>query len=157
MGLHLAFALSDEMPMTFTLCAEGPITRALIHLNYLSHQETLGHFLCLVHFIFEMAPLVPQSTAEDLNFENLKPWICQQIHATFPCNYLGLPLSIKKPSRTELQPLLIKIANRLPGWKRNFLTYLGRELLVKTVLPAMPIHFLSVFKLPQWAITNINR
>jgi hypothetical protein len=27
MGLHLAFALSDEMPMTFTLCAEGPITR----------------------------------------------------------------------------------------------------------------------------------
>jgi hypothetical protein len=102
------------------VCRRPNYERTLIHLNYLSHQETLGHFLCLVHFIFEMAPLVPQSTAEDLNFENLKPWICQQIHATFPCNYLGLPLSIKKPSRTELQPLLIKIANKATWMEKKF-------------------------------------
>jgi hypothetical protein len=35
--------------------------------------------------------------------------------------------------------MIQKIANMLPEWKRNLLTYIGRELLVKTVLTAMPI------------------
>jgi hypothetical protein len=76
---------------------------------------------------------------------------------TFPCIYLGLPLKTRKSTRTELQPLLLKIANQLLGWKRDFLTYPDREFLVKADLSSMPTHFLTVFKLPQWAIKNIDR
>jgi hypothetical protein len=76
---------------------------------------------------------------------------------TFPCIYLGLPLKTRKPTRTELQPLLLKIANQLLGWKRDFLTYPDREFLVKADLSSMPTHFLTMFKLPQWAIKNIDR
>lgn len=50
-----------------------------------------------------------------------------------------------------------KVANRMLGWKKNFLTYLGRELLVKSVLSAMPTFFLTVFKMPKWAFTQIDR
>jgi hypothetical protein len=35
--------------------------------------------------------------------------------SSFPYTYMGLPLNIKKPSRTELQPLVQKIANKIPG------------------------------------------
>jgi hypothetical protein len=37
------------------------------------------------------------------------------------------------------------------------LTYPGRELLVKTVLSAMPTHYLTVFKMLKWAITRVDR
>jgi hypothetical protein len=70
--------------------------------------------------------------------------------SSFPCSYLGLPLKIKKPSRTLIQPLVQKIGKRLPGWMRSFLTYLGRELLIKLVLSSIPTYFLTVFKLPKF-------
>jgi hypothetical protein len=38
--------------------------------------------------------------------------------STFPCKYLGLPLHFKKPTREMMQPVVQKIGNKLPGWKR---------------------------------------
>lgn len=77
--------------------------------------------------------------------------------SNFPCTYLGLPLHIRKPSGTTMQPLVQKIADRLHGWKRDFMTYPRRELLVKTVLTAMPTYFMTVFKLSKWEIMQIDR
>lgn len=37
----------------------------------------------------------------------------------FPCTYLGIPLSIRKVSNTDLLPLIDKVADELPGWKAN--------------------------------------
>jgi hypothetical protein len=45
--------------------------------------------------------------------------------STFPCKYLGLPLHFRKPARQMMQPIVQKIGNKLPGWKRNFLSYPG--------------------------------
>jgi hypothetical protein len=70
---------------------------------------------------------------------------------------LELPLHFKKPSRSMLQPLIQKIGNKLPGWKRNLLAYPGREFLVKTVLSAMPTFFMTVFKMLKWAYYRIDR
>lgn len=75
----------------------------------------------------------------------------------FPCKYLGLPLHIQKLPRASVQPMVQKIADRLPGWKRDFFSYPGRELLVKSVLTAMPIYYLTIFKFPRWAIQSIDR
>jgi hypothetical protein len=77
--------------------------------------------------------------------------------STFPCIYLGLPLSHKKPTRAMLEPMVQKLGDRLPGWKKNFLAYTGRQVLVQLVLSSMPIHFLTVFKMPQWTIRGIDR
>jgi hypothetical protein len=40
-----------------------------------------------------------------------------------------------------LHHVVQKIGDRLPDWKRNLLTYPGRELLVKTILSSMPTFF----------------
>jgi hypothetical protein len=56
-----------------------------------------------------------------------------------------------------LQPVIQKIGNRLLGWKINFLSYPGRELLVKTVLTVMPTFLLTVFKMPKWAHSRMDR
>jgi hypothetical protein len=46
--------------------------------------------------------------------------------SSFPTTYLGLPLHYRKPTREMLYKVIQKIANRLLGWKRGVLTYLGR-------------------------------
>jgi hypothetical protein len=71
--------------------------------------------------------------------------------------YLGLPLHYKKLPKRMVQPMVEKIGKRLPGWKRWLLPYPGCELLIKTVLTAIPTHFLTVYKLPKWAIRDIDR
>jgi hypothetical protein len=75
----------------------------------------------------------------------------------FPCKYLGLPLHFKKSSKQMMQPVIQKIIDRLLGWKRNFLSYPGRELLVKIVLSAMHTFFLTVHKIHKWAFARIDR
>jgi hypothetical protein len=75
----------------------------------------------------------------------------------FPCQYIELPLHYKKPLRAMLQPVIEKIGNRLPRWKKSFLSYPGREILVKSVLSAMPSYFLTVHKMHVWGFSKIDR
>jgi hypothetical protein len=89
----------------------------------------------------------------DLDFINSK----HLVSSSFPCKYLGLPLHYKKPSREMLQPLIQKMHNRLPGWKRIFFSYPSRETLVKSVLSAMPTYFMTVHKMPKWAFAKMDR
>ena len=73
---------------------------------------------------------------------------CQVMH--FPCPYLGLPLSYKRPSRAALQPVLDKIINRCPTWKANLMAKQGRLILIKTVLVSIPVHHSIALELPDW-------
>jgi len=75
----------------------------------------------------------------------------------FPCKYLGLPLSTRCLRRIEVQPLFDKIAARLPAWKGKLLNRAGWLTLVKSVLAAVPIYFLTVFPLKKWALKKIDR
>lgn len=75
----------------------------------------------------------------------------------FPCTYLGLPLHYRKLSRVEIQPIIDKMANRLPAWKGRFLNRAGRLKLVNSVLMAMPTYFLTVFEQKKWAIKKMDK
>jgi hypothetical protein len=56
-----------------------------------------------------------------------------------------------------MQPVVQKIGNRLPGWKRGLLSYPRRESLVKSVLSSMSTYFLTVFKMRKWSIAQIDK
>jgi hypothetical protein len=51
---------------------------------------------------------------------------------TFPRKYLGLPLSTRSLRRVDIQPLIDKIAARLPAWKGKLLNKAGRLTLVRS-------------------------
>ena len=76
---------------------------------------------------------------------------------SFPCAYLGLPLHYRKLGRVEVQPLIEKVAARLPTWKGRLLSKIGRLRLVNAVLTSIPVHFLTVFPLQKWALKKIDR
>lgn len=67
----------------------------------------------------------------------------------FPCRYLGLPLSVRKPTKADLLYLIDKIAAYLPGWKASLMHQAGRAALIKSVLTAVPIHHLIVLSCPN--------
>ena len=56
----------------------------------------------------------------------------------FPIHYLGIPLGLRRLSKAALQPLVDKVANRLPFWKAGLLNRAGRIVLIKSTLSAIP-------------------
>lgn len=50
---------------------------------------------------------------------------------SFPCRYLGIPLSIRRLCQ---QPLIDAVSNRIPAWKGNLLNLAGRSTLVASTL-----------------------
>uniref|UniRef100_A0A0A9E3B5 Reverse transcriptase domain-containing protein n=1 Tax=Arundo donax TaxID=35708 RepID=A0A0A9E3B5_ARUDO len=93
---------------------------------------------------------------EGLNMEDImQPFPCAV--KSFPCKYLGLPLSIKKLTRNDVQLLIDKIASKLPTWKGRLLARHGRLTLVNMVLSSIPVYHLTVFTMSKWTIKKIDR
>jgi hypothetical protein len=60
--------------------------------------------------------------------------------STFPCRYLGLPFSLKNLTKDQVEPILDRIADQLPGWKSDLMTRTGRKVQVQYVLTGMLIY-----------------
>ena len=80
---------------------------------------------------------------------------CQVSH--FPCPYLGLPLSYKRPTKVSLQPVLDKVIKRCPTWKARLLAKQGRLILVKAVLASILVYHSIAMELPDWFIKSYNQ
>jgi hypothetical protein len=75
----------------------------------------------------------------------------------FPCKYLGLPLSLKQLTKEQIQPIIDRIADQLPGWKADLMTKVGRKVQVQFVLTGMLIYLVMAFDLPPWAIRAVDK
>jgi hypothetical protein len=90
--------------------------------------------------------------------------VVQEVMDVFPCKidefpikYLGLPLSLKKLSKAQLQPLTDRLADLLPGWKADLMTRAGRATIVQFVLTATVIYHAMAVDLPKWALKAIDK
>jgi hypothetical protein len=68
---------------------------------------------------------------------------------TFPGKYLGLPLHFRCLRKVDLQPLIDKIAGKLPIWMGKNLARPGRVTLAKSVLMAIGIYHATVITYPN--------
>lgn len=75
----------------------------------------------------------------------------------FPVKYLGLPLTINKPTRTQFMPLIERMERKLSGWQGKLISRGGRLQLVQSVLSSIPTYYMMCFRLPQWVIQRIDR
>ena len=77
--------------------------------------------------------------------------------AELPITYLGIPLTVGRPTAAQLQPLVDGIAGRLPSWKANLMNKPGRLALVKSVLSAIPVHQLLAYAPPKKTLRQIEK
>ena len=75
----------------------------------------------------------------------------------WPIKYLGLPLGDNPNRKSFWEPVVTKVAKRLDGWKRAFLSRGDRLTLIRSVLSSLPIYFLSLFKMPQGVANNVEK
>jgi len=75
----------------------------------------------------------------------------------FPCTYLGLLLTLRKPTKEVFQPFIDKVADHLPGWKASLMNRAGRLVLTRVVLTATVIYLLIAVDLPKWVIRAIDK
>jgi hypothetical protein len=73
------------------------------------------------------------------------------------CWYLRVMLSVTRLSITDEQPLVDKVASRIPGWKGKLLSLAGRIALAQATLSAIPIHTSIAACLSPWVIKAIDK
>jgi hypothetical protein len=77
--------------------------------------------------------------------------------SSFPCTYLGLPLSLKKLTRGQVQPIIDEVADQLPGWKAELLSRAGRMVQVQYVMTGKLIYLAMAVDLPPGALKAIDK
>ena len=66
--------------------------------------------------------------------------------AEFPIHYLGMPLTLKKPTRELFMPLIEKVERKLEGWQGRMLSRGGRLQLLQSVLTSIPTYYMMCFR-----------
>jgi len=72
-----------------------------------------------------------------------------------PFKYLGLEVGGNPRKKSFWEPVLNKLKSRLSVWKGRFLSLAGRSYFIKSVLTAIPLFYLSVFKAPDSVYKSI--
>lgn len=78
------------------------------------------------------------------------------IKGELPFRYLGVPLSSKRLSVTQCEPLIDKMLNRITSWTTRFSSYAGRTQLIKSVLFSIQTFWAQVFIIPKKIVKVIE-
>jgi hypothetical protein len=132
-------------------------------LLFLKHSTTSAGLLKWIMVCFEQlsgmksnynkSDLVPTNLDEDETMQYARIFCCKI--DSFPFRYLGVPLHYKL-RREDIQPIVDKVLNRIPGWKGRLLSCGARLVLLRACLASIPIYLMSLIRFPKWAIESIN-
>jgi len=75
---------------------------------------------------------------------------------TLPIKYLGLPLGAYPKRISTWKHVLSQIRGRLNSWKGRLLSLAGRTILIKSVISAIPLYYMSIFCIPKTVARNIT-
>ncbi|XP_027182324.1 uncharacterized protein LOC113780749 [Coffea eugenioides] len=69
--------------------------------------------------------------------------------------YLGLPMAIGRSKNQVFGYIMSSVMNKMKGWKNKMLSSAGKEVLIKSVIQAMPNYAMASFKLPKGLCKDI--
>ena len=70
--------------------------------------------------------------------------------------YLGLPTLIGRAKKHSFAYIKERVWRKLQRWKEKLLSQAGREILIKSVIQAIPTYTMSCFKLPKGLILELE-
>ena len=70
--------------------------------------------------------------------------------------YLGLPSLTGRGKKASFNYIKERVWRKLPGWEGKLLSQAGREVLIKTVIQAIPMYAMGCFKLPVGLCNEIE-
>jgi hypothetical protein len=103
---------------------------------------------------YNKSGMVPVNLEEEETLQYSRIFCCKV--GSFPFKYLGVPLHYEKLRREDIQLIVDKLINRIPGWKGRLLSYGAILVLLRACLASIPIYLMSLIKFPKWATEAIN-
>ncbi len=70
--------------------------------------------------------------------------------------YLGLPSFVGRSKKMAFSEIRGRVWRRMHGWKENFLSIGGCEVLIKAVAQSIPTYTMSCFKIPDGLCKDLN-
>jgi hypothetical protein len=70
-------------------------------------------------------------------------------------NYLGLPSMVGRKKKSVFAYIKDRVWKRINSWKGKALSRAGKEVMIKSVLQAIPSYVMSVYLLPDSTIKDI--
>ena len=70
--------------------------------------------------------------------------------------YLGLPAMVGRKKKASLNSIKDRVWGKLQGWKEKILSQVGKEVLLKAVVQAIPTFAMSCFRLPMGLCPDIE-
>lgn len=83
--------------------------------------------------------------------QNLKRNLAAELRVPISENlgkYLGIPSNWGQTKKQVFAWILARVERKLEGWKERLISTAGKEILIKTVIQAIPQYAMSVFKIP---------
>ena len=90
----------------------------------------------------------------------IKSGICSRlgIQATTNIgNYLGFPINHREVPRNRMNFIVEKVMSKLAGWKTTFLSFMGRVVLVKSVMSTIPNYVMQATALPTHLCDKLDK
>jgi hypothetical protein len=72
-------------------------------------------------------------------------------------NYFGLPSVIGRKKKEIFAYIKDRIWKRINSWRGRALSRAGKEVMIKSVLQAIPSYIMSIYIIPTTTITEIER
>lgn len=70
--------------------------------------------------------------------------------------YLGLPTIVGRSRKAIFSCIKEQIWKKLQGWEDKLLSRAGKEVLIKSVIQAIPTYIMSLFRIPEGIVSEIN-
>ncbi|CAJ2652835.1 unnamed protein product [Trifolium pratense] len=70
--------------------------------------------------------------------------------------YLGLPVVFGRSKKLIFSLVIDRVWKKVKGWKENYLSRAGKEILIKAVAQAIPNYIMSCYKLPESCCQEIE-
>ena len=71
--------------------------------------------------------------------------------------YLGFPLNHKGAGRNRYNFIVKRVISKLSGWKTKFLSFVGRTVLINSVMATIPNHIMQGVALPNHLCEKLDK
>lgn len=69
--------------------------------------------------------------------------------------YLGMPSAFHRGKCKEFKCVLNRVWSKLQGWKQNYFSIGGKEVLIKSIVQAIPTYAMGCFRLSKGILSKI--
>ncbi|CAH9083997.1 unnamed protein product [Cuscuta epithymum] len=134
---HLFFA-DDSLLFFQATHREVTAVREILHAYETASGQTINYNKSKFFFSANVPAHIQEGLMEVMRVE----------YAGNEEKYLGLPAFFGKRKKEILSYIRNRVVSRIQNWNSKFLSRAGREIMLKTVIQAMPTYTMNVFLLP---------